>query len=241
LGLTRPRQGAPQEDDVFGRPKFTIPKFLGKDAEEYLNWEMRIEALWCLHECTDDRKIRLVISEFVEYAMSWWDNAVSLHRDNNMIPIVTWRDMKVEMWHCFVPPNYTRSLYDKLKQVLKPVDEYYQEMELIMQRTKVRQPAKQTLQRFLSRLTYQIRRIVRYHPYNDMAQLLHQAREAEASVAEKLNLRALLQLDHVFCHGHHQQDNLPLVHEIQQAWEVPRRPQLPSQVHLLPSPWCSLQ
>jgi hypothetical protein len=32
LGVPRPRQGAPQKDDVFGRPKFTIPKFHGKDA-----------------------------------------------------------------------------------------------------------------------------------------------------------------------------------------------------------------
>jgi hypothetical protein len=46
--------------------------------------------------------------------MSWWDNAVSLHRDNNMVPIVTWREMKAEMRHCFVLPNYTWSLYDKL-------------------------------------------------------------------------------------------------------------------------------
>jgi hypothetical protein len=89
LGIPRPRQGVPQEDDAFGRPNFTIPKFLGKDAEEYLNWEMHIEALWRLHWCTDDRKIHLAISEFDEYAMSWWDNAISLRGDNNVIPIVT--------------------------------------------------------------------------------------------------------------------------------------------------------
>jgi hypothetical protein len=68
VGVPRPRQGVPQEDDVFGRPKFTIRKCFGKDAEEYLNWEMRIDSLWCPHECTDDRKIRLVVSEFDEYA-----------------------------------------------------------------------------------------------------------------------------------------------------------------------------
>jgi hypothetical protein len=114
LGIQRPRQGEPQEAGVFGRPKFTIPKFLGKDPEEYLNWEMRIEALWHLHECTNDRKNRLVVSEFDEYAMSWWANAVSLRRDNNIVPILTWRDMKAERRHRFVPPNYTWSLYDPL-------------------------------------------------------------------------------------------------------------------------------
>jgi hypothetical protein len=85
---------------------------------------MHIEALWHLHECTDDKKIHLAVSEFDEYAMSWLDNAVSLRRDNNMVPITTWHDMKAEMQHRFVPPNYTRSLYDKLtklKQGLKPI------------------------------------------------------------------------------------------------------------------------
>jgi hypothetical protein len=80
--------------------------------------------------------------------------------------------MKEEMRHRFVPPSYTRSLYDKLtnlKQGLKPIDEYYQEMQLIMQRAKVRELAKQTMQRFLSGLTYQLCCIVRHHPYNDMA------------------------------------------------------------------------
>jgi hypothetical protein len=74
VGVPRPRHGAPQEDGVFGRPKFTIPKFCGKDAEEYLNLEMCIEALWHLYECTDDRKICLAVSEFDEYAMSLWGN-----------------------------------------------------------------------------------------------------------------------------------------------------------------------
>jgi hypothetical protein len=75
---------------------------------------MHIEALWRLHECTNDRKIRSAVSEFDEDAMSWWDNAVNIHHDNNMVPILTWREMKAEMQYRFVLPNYTRSHYDKL-------------------------------------------------------------------------------------------------------------------------------
>jgi hypothetical protein len=137
------------------------------------------------HEYTDDKKIHLAVLEFDEYVVSWWDNAVSLLRDKNMVPILTWCDMKAKTRHCFVPPNYTWSLYDNLTnltQGLKPIDEYYQEMELIMQHAKVRDPAEQ---QFLSGLTYQILCIVCHHPYHDMAQLLHQAREAETSVAEE--------------------------------------------------------
>jgi hypothetical protein len=56
----------------------------------------------------------LAVSEFDAYAMSWWDNVVSLRRDNNMVPILTRDDMNAEMRHRFVLPNYTWSLYDKL-------------------------------------------------------------------------------------------------------------------------------
>jgi hypothetical protein len=80
--------------------------------------------------------------------MSLEDNVVSLRRDNNMVPILTWHDMKAKMRHCFVPHNYTRSHYVKftnLKQGIKPVDDYYQEMELIMQRARVHELAVQTM------------------------------------------------------------------------------------------------
>jgi hypothetical protein len=58
----------------------------------------------------------------------------------------------------FIPRNYIRSLYDRLtnlKQGLKSVDDYHQEMELIMQRARVREPEKQTMQCFLAGLTLQ--------------------------------------------------------------------------------------
>jgi hypothetical protein len=56
--------------------------------------------------------------------------------------------MKEAMRARFIPCNYIRSLYDRLtnlKQGLKSVDDYHQEMELIIQRARVRQPEEQTM------------------------------------------------------------------------------------------------
>jgi hypothetical protein len=81
-------------------------------------------------------------------------------------PVITWRTMKQVMRDRFIPRNYIRSLYDKLrnlKQDTKTVDDYYQEMELIMKRARVREQSKQTLQHFLSDLTYNINRTIRHH------------------------------------------------------------------------------
>jgi hypothetical protein len=45
-------------------------------VEEYLNWELKVEKLWRMHEYTEDRKIKLASLEFDGYALLWWDNIV---------------------------------------------------------------------------------------------------------------------------------------------------------------------
>ena len=100
-----------QKDDGLGKPKFSIPRFEGTtDVEEYLSWELKIEKLWRLHDYTEDRKVRLASSEFDRYALRWWDSIVSNRRDDNELPVLTWREMKAIMRARFVPTNYLRSL-----------------------------------------------------------------------------------------------------------------------------------
>ena len=128
----------------------------------------------------------LASSEFDGYALLWWDGLVSARREANDVPILFWREMKAEMRHRFVPRNYVCSLYDKLQNLKhgrKSVNEYYKDMETIMQHAKVREEPEQTMQRFLSGLSYN-KRIVRHHQDGDVQDLLHQAREAELQVAE---------------------------------------------------------
>ena len=127
-----------QEDDGLGKPKFTIPRFEGStDVEEYLTSELKMEKLWRLHDYTEDRKIKFASSEFDGYALRWWDSIVRERREDNELPILTWRHMKEIMRARFVPTNYLRTVYDKLtqlKQGSQTVDAYYMEMEMLLQR-----------------------------------------------------------------------------------------------------------
>ncbi|KAK1617977.1 hypothetical protein QYE76_023494 [Lolium multiflorum] len=163
----RPRGWAPlgrhgrgqDEEDGLGKPKFSIPKFEGgADVEEYLTWELKIEKLWSLHpNYTEDRKIKLASSEFDGYALRWWDALVRNRQEDGEPPIITWRAMKEAMNSRFVPTNYLRTIYDKLtllRQGVKTVDEYYMEMEMLMQRGRVRESLEMTMQRFLNGLNW---------------------------------------------------------------------------------------
>ncbi|KAK1627653.1 hypothetical protein QYE76_001968 [Lolium multiflorum] len=197
----RPRGWAPlgrhgrghDEEDGLGKPKFSIPKFEGgADVEEYLTWELKIEKLWRLHNYTEDRKIKLASSEFDGYALRWWDALVRNRQEDGEPPIITWRAMKEAMHSRFVPTNYLRTIYDKLtllRQGVKTVDEYYMEMDLLMQRGRVRESLEMTMQRFLNVLKYDIKGIVRFHSYTTMNGLLHHAREAESQLAEEAKVK----------------------------------------------------
>ncbi|KAK1687230.1 hypothetical protein QYE76_048078 [Lolium multiflorum] len=186
----RPRGWAPlgrhgrgqDEEDGLGKPKFSIPKFEGgADVEEYLTWELKIEKLWSLHpNYTEDRKIKLASSEFDGYALRWWDALVRNRQADGEPPIITWRAMKEAMNSRFVPTNYLRTKFDKLtllRQGVKTVDEYYMEMEMLMQRGRV------------NGLKYDIKGIVRHYSYTNMNQLLHHAREAESQLADEAKVK----------------------------------------------------
>ncbi|KAK1615469.1 hypothetical protein QYE76_020986 [Lolium multiflorum] len=198
----RPRGWAPlgrngrghDEEDGLGKPKFSIPKFEGgADVEEYLTWELKIEKLWNLHpHYTEDRKIKLASSEFDGYALRWWDAFVRNRDEDGEQPIRTWRARKEAMTSRFVPTNYLRNIFDKLtllRQGVKIVDEYYMEMEMLMQRGRVRESLEMTMQRFLNGLKYDIKGIVRHYSYTNMNQLLHHAREAESQLAEEAKVK----------------------------------------------------
>ncbi|KAK1696768.1 hypothetical protein QYE76_013465 [Lolium multiflorum] len=198
----RPRGWAPlgcngrgqDEEDGLGKPKFSIPKFEGgADVDEYLTWELKIEKLCNLHpHYTEDRKIKLASSEFDGYALRWWDAFVCNREEDGEQPIRTWRAMKEAMTSRFVPTNYLRNIFDKLtllRQGVKTVDEYYMEMEMLVQRGRVRESLEMTMQRFLNGLKYDIKGIVRHYSYTNMNQLLHHAREAESQLAEEAKVK----------------------------------------------------
>ena len=124
--------------------------------------------------------------------MRWWDRFVRAREEDGEPPIIAWRAMKAAMNDRFVPTNYLRNIFDKLtllRQGVKTVDEYYMEMEMLMQRGRVKESLEMTMTRFLNGLKYDIKGIVHHYSYTTMNELLHHAREAESQLADEAKVK----------------------------------------------------
>ncbi|KAH9724668.1 Endonuclease [Citrus sinensis] len=158
----RDRQGrrARNIDDGLSGIKMKIPSFQGKsDLEAYLEWEKKMEFIFDCHNYSEAKKVKLVVIEFSDYAITLWDQLVISRRRNKERPIKTWDEMKPLMKKCFVPNHYYRDLYQKLQpltQDTRSIEDYYKEMEIAMIRANVEEDREATMARFLNGLNREI-------------------------------------------------------------------------------------
>ena len=143
--------------------KLKIPSFQGKnDLEAYLELEKKVDWIFDCHNYLEAKKMKLVVIEFTDYALIWWDQNV-ISRRSGESPVASWEEMKVLMRIRFVPNHYYRDLYMKLQglnQGSRSVDEYFKEMEIAMIRANVIEDREATMARFLSGLNRDIVNVV---------------------------------------------------------------------------------
>ena len=68
------RNGHTNIDSNFGSIKMKILIFQGKvDTEAYLEWEKKVESIFDCHHYSEEKKVKLAVVEFTDYALIWWD------------------------------------------------------------------------------------------------------------------------------------------------------------------------
>ncbi|KAK1681172.1 hypothetical protein QYE76_042020 [Lolium multiflorum] len=184
------RRNLEDEENMYGKLKFNMPKFKGEDdAEAYLSWALKVDKIFRIHNYSGAKKVAMASLEFEDYANTWWEQVLTLREEKGEPPIDTWEEMKEEMQARFVPTHYMTDLFNKLqklKQGTKTVEEFFKEMELTMMRANIQESENQTIARFFNGLNYPIKRIVEFQPYSNMVELVHQASKAERQVNEDL-------------------------------------------------------
>ncbi|KAK1609611.1 hypothetical protein QYE76_033284 [Lolium multiflorum] len=164
-----PRRNDRNEEEIFGKLKFTMPKFQGEeDPDAYLSWVLKVDKIFRIHNFSEAKKVAMASLEFEGYANVWWEEVNKKREKEDLAPIDTWEEMQEVMHTRFVPTHHKRDLFNKLtqlKQSYKSVEEYYKEMHMTMMSANVDEREEQTMARFLNGLNIPVKRIVEFLPY----------------------------------------------------------------------------
>ncbi|KAA0067207.1 uncharacterized protein E6C27_scaffold418G00090 [Cucumis melo var. makuwa] len=171
FNVMQPRRMERVHEDRDGGVKFKIPPFTGTtDSETYLQWKRKIEHVFDCNTFSENKKMKLAIAKFTNYAYEWYHYLKFERRRKEEDPIETWEELKEAMRKRFVPKHYERDLKTKLqslRQGIKSVAEYYREMETLIGRARIQEDEEDTMSRFLGGLDQEIAHLVdRNPPYN---------------------------------------------------------------------------
>ncbi|KAG2411350.1 hypothetical protein I3760_Q009100 [Carya illinoinensis] len=185
-GNPRGRDGV---DRDLGSIKMKIPYFQGRTNQEvYLEWEKKIDLVFDCHNYSKEKKVKLAVIEFTNYAIIWWDQLVITRMRNHERPVETWGELKALMRWRFVPSHYYRDLYQKLQNLTqgsRSVEDYHQEMEVAMILANVEEDREATMARFSSGLNRDIANVVELQHYVEIEDMVHMAMKVERQLKRK--------------------------------------------------------
>jgi hypothetical protein len=176
-------------DRSLGNIKMKIPSFQGRtDPEVYLEWEKKIDLVFDCHNYSEEKKVKLAVIEFTDYAIIWWDQLVTNRRRNTKRPVETWGELKALMRRRFVPSHFYRDLYQRLQNLTqgsRSVEDYHKEMEVAMIRANVEEDREATMARFLSGLNRDIANVIELQHYVEIEDMVHMAMKVERQLKRK--------------------------------------------------------
>uniref|UniRef100_A0A2N9H125 Retrotransposon gag domain-containing protein n=1 Tax=Fagus sylvatica TaxID=28930 RepID=A0A2N9H125_FAGSY len=183
-------------DRSLGNIKMKIPSFQGRtDPEVYLEWEKKIDLVFDCHNYSEEKKVKLAVIEFTDYAIIWWDQLVTNRRRNTERPVETWGELKALMRRRFVPSHFYRDLYQRLQNLTqgsRSVEDYHKEMEVAMIRANVEEDREATMARFLSGLNRDIANVIELQHYVEIEDMVHMAMKVERQLKRKGTARRVM-------------------------------------------------
>jgi hypothetical protein len=140
------------------------------------------------HNYSEEKKVKLAVIEFTDYAIIWWDQLVTNRRRNTERPVETWGELKALMRQRFVPSHFYRDLYQRLQNLTqgsRSVEDYHKEMEVAMIRANVEEDREATMARFLNGLNRDIANVIELQHYVEIEDMVHMAMKVERQLKRK--------------------------------------------------------
>lgn len=182
-----------QERELFAKPKITIPPFQGNyNPDEYCDWENKIDLMFDYYKCPPEEQVTLVTLEFTHYALTWWTHLRRSQMERRLEPIRSWNELKYLMRERFVPSFYTREVkqrLQRLRQGRRSVEDYYKEMESLLQRAFITEDQDDTMNRFVVGLNESILDQLEGQDYTNLEDALKKAIAIENRIQRKFRFR----------------------------------------------------
>ena len=87
-----------------------VSSFQGRtDPEIYLEWEKKTDLVFDCYNYSEEKKVKLAVIEFTDYAIIWWNQLVTNKRRNDERPIEMWGELKALMRRRFGKSPYRSS------------------------------------------------------------------------------------------------------------------------------------
>ena len=157
-----------EKDDDRGL-RIEIPEFEGSmSPDDFVDWLHAIERVFEYKGYSDEKKCKLAILKFKDYASLWWENLKKQRERDGKERVRSWEKLKKLMKRRFLPDNHKQDLYLKLhtlKQGSDGVEHYIREFEKLLMRSELPEVKEQTIARFIGGLNQDIAHMVELQPY----------------------------------------------------------------------------
>uniref|UniRef100_A0A151UE43 CCHC-type domain-containing protein n=1 Tax=Cajanus cajan TaxID=3821 RepID=A0A151UE43_CAJCA len=153
---------------------------------------MEVEQLFNYHNVSEERRVPMATLTFQGYAMYWWTSFERERRTHHEPLIQYWNELRSALKRRHIPPYFERELMDKLQRLQQrnlSVEEYRQQMELLMMRVGIRKEERTTIARFQGGLNLEIRDKVELLPYRDLNELVQLCVRVEQQLRRNPSLR----------------------------------------------------
>ncbi|XP_040955923.1 uncharacterized protein [Gossypium hirsutum] len=140
------------------------------DPDAYLTWESRVEHVFECYNYSEQKKVRLAVMEFTDYALIWWDQLLISRRRTGEGPVRTWK-------------------LQSIKQGNRSVEDYYKEIEVSMMQANIVEDREATMVRFLVGLNSKISNVVELQHYVELEDMVHMAIKVERQQCRKSSNR----------------------------------------------------
>ena len=130
-----------------------------------------MEMVFDCHNYSENKKVKLAIIGFLDYAIVWWDQLVLNKRRNRKPMVETWEEMKRVLRKRFVPTYYYRELCNKLQNLRQ--GNCSVETEVVMARENIKEDRETTMVRFLASLNREIHNVGELQHNVELEDMVH--------------------------------------------------------------------